>query len=197
MGLLALYPKPNLSKPNPDCAEKHPYLLRNLEITRVNQVWSSDITYIPMRQGWFYVTAVIDLYSRYVLSWRLSNSLEGSFCLDALDRALELGCPEIFNTDQGVQYTSSAFVNRLRSLSIRVSWDGAGRALDNIFIERLWRSLKYEDIYLKNYAEGLALHAGLSAWFRWYNEKRVHQSLGYQTPSSVFHLATEKQETLS
>jgi putative transposase len=185
MGLEAIYPKRRHSKGG----EGHkifPYLLRNVAIERVDQVWSTDITYIPMPSGYLYLTAVIDWYSRYVLSWRLSNSLESSFCLDALEEALRGGRPEIFNTDQGVQFTSAAFVGMVQSHGIQMSMDGKGRALDNVFVERLWRSLKYEEVYLKSYADGREAHRSLEAYFEFYCHKRVHQGLDYKTPAEVY-----------
>ena len=160
----------------------YPYLLRDVAITRVNQVWSTDITYIPLAQGFMYLVAIIDWYSRYVLSWRLSNSLEGSFCLEALDEALSWQRPEIFNTDQGVQFTSEAFTGRLRTRGVAISMDGRGRALDNVFVERLWRTLKYEDVYLKDYDTVPALREGLESYWDFYCYERRHQSLAYRTP---------------
>ncbi len=185
MGLEAIYPKKRILSGG---AEKkiYPYLLRNLKIVRPNQVWSTDITYIPMAQGFLYLTAVIDWYSRCVLSWRVSNSLDGSFCIDTVDAALAHGVPEIFNTDQGVQYTSEAFTEVLRSHSIKISMDGRGRALDNIFVERLWRTVKYEDIYIKNYETGSGLNKGMDRYFHFYNRERPHQSLGYETPWKIY-----------
>lgn len=185
LGLEALYPKgKGLSQANPN-HKKYPYLLRKLEITRPNYVWCTDITYLPMKKGFMYLVAVMDWYSRYVLSWELSNSLSVHFCLEALERALENGKPEIFNTDQGSQFTSSEFVGRLEANGIRVSMDGRGRFLDNVFIERLWRSVKYEEVYLKNYDEVSEAFAGLDRYFTFYNGKRLHQSLGYRTPEEV------------
>ena len=167
--------------------KKYPYLLRDLEITRSNQVWCSDITYVPMRRGFMYLVAVMDWRSRFVLSWRLSNSLETRFCITALEEALEKwGCPEIFNTDQGSQFTSPSFTSRLESRGIRVSMDGRGRALDNVFIERLWRSLKYEDIYLKNYEQVDELYRGLESWFSFYDYDRPHQGMKNQTPWKAY-----------
>jgi len=189
MGLQAIYPKPRTSQ----SAEGHkiyPYLLRNLAITRVNQVWSSDITYVPMRRGFMYLVAVIDWFSRYVLSWRLSNTLDGQFCLDALQEALCMGKPEIFNTDQGVQFTAHAFTSALEEAEIRISMDGKGRALDNVFIERLWRTVKYEDIYLREYETVPMLYAGLDSYFQFYNHERSHQSLDYATPAEA-HFAKD------
>lgn len=184
MGVQAIYPKPKTT----DSGQGHrvyPYLLRELEVVQPNQVWSADITYLPMRRGFMYLMAILDWFSRYVLAWQLSNTLDGRFCLEALQQALQLGQPEIFNTDQGVQFTAQAFTARLEAASIRVSMDGRGRALDNIFIERLWRTVKYEDIYLKDYASVLELEAGLEDYFRFYNHDRPHQSLGYRTPAEV------------
>ena len=187
MGLQAIYPKPRTSK----AARGHkvyPYLLRKRRITRPNQVWSADITYIPMLRGFMYLVAVIDWYSRYVLAWQLSNTLDGRFCLDALERALAQGQPDIFNTDQGAQFTALAFTSRLEAADIRISMDGRGRALDNVFVERLWRSVKYEHVYLHEYARVPELEKGLYEYFSFYNHERLHQSLSYQTPVEV-HLA--------
>ena len=185
MGLEAIYPKPRTTMANAE-HRIFPYLLRDLAIDRTDQVWSSDITYVPMHRGHLYLTAVMDWHSRYVLSWRLSNSLEGSFCIEAVEDALEWSCPEIFNTDQGSQFTSSSFVGLLESRGIRVSMDGKGRALDNVFIERLWRSVKYEEIYLKGYSNGLEAERNLAQYFRFYNDERPHQSLGYKTPAAIY-----------
>ena len=191
MGLQAIYPKPRTSQPAAG-HKIYPYLLRNLAITRVNQVWSTDITYVPIRRGFMYLVAVIDWFSRYVLSWRLSNTLDSQFCLDALEEALCLGKPEIFNTDQGAQFTAHAFTSTLEEAQIRISMDGKGRALDNVFIERLWRTVKYEDIYLRDYATVPMLYAGLDSYFRFYNDERSHQSLNYATPAEV-HFAGSGQ----
>jgi putative transposase len=185
MGLEALFPKPRTTLTASD-ARVYPYLLRDRELTHVDEVWSSDITYVPMRHGFMYLTAVIDWYSRYVLTWRLSNTLEGRFCLEALDEALSLGRPEIFNTDLGAQFTSREYTDRLEEVGIVVSRDGRGRALDNVFVERLWRSVKYEDIYLKEYEQVPDLASGLTSYFRFYDEARPHQSLGYRTPGEVY-----------
>ncbi len=185
MGLEAIHPGPRTTVRNPD-HKVFPYLLRGVKIERRDQVWSSDITYIPMHQGFMYLTAVIDWYSRYVLSWSLSNSLDNRFCLETLEEALRGGKPEIFNTDQGVQYTARSFTGRLESAGILVSMDGRGRALDNVFVERLWRSLKYEEVYLKDYRSVAELMTGLTNWFRFYNDERPHQSLKYQTPAQVY-----------
>jgi len=184
MGLQAIYPKPKTSLAS-HSHRVYPYLLRDLVITRPNQVWSADITYLPMQHGFMYLVAVIDWFSRYVLTWQLSNTLEGRFCLDTLQQALRLGQPDIFNTDQGVQFTAMEFTACLESVGVRVSMDGRGRALDNIFIERLWRSVKYEDVYLKDYASVPELDAGLQDYFRFYNDERPHQSLEYRTPAEV------------
>ncbi len=185
MGLEALFPRPRTTTAAPD-ARVYPYLLRDRELTHVDEVWSSDITYVPMRHGFMYLTAVIDWYSRYVLSWQLSNTLEGRFCLEALDAALATGRPEIFNTDQGSQFTAREYTDRLEEAGIAVSRDGRGRALDNVFVERLWRSVKYEDIYIKDYERVPDLVSGLTSYFRFYDEERLHQSLGYRTPGEVY-----------
>jgi len=184
MGLQAIYPKKRTTIP----AEGHkiyPYLLRNLPIRRPNQVWSTDITYIPMQRGFMYLAAVIDWYSRYVLAWQLSNTMDGLFCLDVLEQALALGQPDIFNTDQGAQFTAPAFTTRLEAAEIRISMDSRGRALDNVFVERLWRSVKYEHVYLHDYVTGLELEKGLERYFMFYNTERPHQSLKYRTPAAV------------
>jgi len=182
----AIYPKPNLSRS--EYGHKiYPYLLKNLEINRVNQVWSSDITYIPMRSGFLYLVAIIDWYSRYVLAWKISNSLDVQFCLEALDDAFEIGTPEIFNTDQGSQFTSDDHINKLSLRAIKISMDGRGRALDNVFIERLWRSLKYEYVYLNVPETGKKLYEGTANYFNFYNNERPHQSLGYQTPAAIHY----------
>lgn len=190
MGLEAVYPKPRLSRPadNPPDV-RYPYLLRGLPIQRVNQVWSTDITYIRMRAGFLYLVAVLDWHSRYVLAWEVSNALDTRFCLTTLERALAQGTPEIFNSDQGVQFTSAAFTARLAAAGSRISWDGRGRALDNIFVERLWRSVKYEEVYLHDYQTVPEAVSGLTRYFRFYNEERLHQALGYQTPAQVFTAA--------
>lgn len=185
MGLEAVYPKPRLSIGGAG-HKVYPYLLRNVSIERVNQVWSTDITYIPMPNGFMYLTAVIDWYSRYVLSWRLSNTLDVAFCLEALDEALSQGCPEVFNTDQGVQFTSASFIGRLESAGAKVSMDGRGRCLDNVFVERLWRTVKYEYVYLWRPEAVPALTAGLTTYFGYYNDERTHQSLGDRTPAEVY-----------
>lgn len=186
MGIQAIYPQPKTTQPGGAEHKVYPYLLRNLTITRPDQVWSADITYLPMHQGFMYLVAIMDWYSRYVLTWRLSNTLDGLFCVQVLQEALERGRPEIFNTDQGVQFTALSFTGLLQEAGIRISMDGRGRALDNIFIERLWRSLKYEDIYLKAYETVPALEEGLGGYFCFYNHERPHQALGYRTPAEVY-----------
>jgi putative transposase len=186
MGIEAIYPKPRLSVINKE-HEKYPYLLSGVQITRPNQVWSADITYIRMRRGFIYLMAVIDWYSRYVLSWETSNTLDTAFCLTALDAAMQQGQPEIFNTDQGCQFTSKDFTGALKQRDIRISMDGKGRALDNIFIERLWRSLKYEEVYLKDYVDVSEAVSGIESYLGFYNQERLHQSLSYKTPWQVHH----------
>ena len=186
MGLAAIYPKPRLSLPGKD-AERYPYLLRGVQITRPDQVWSADITYIRLRRGFVYLVAVIDWFSRRVLAWRVSLTLEADFCLEALEEALaSRGAPEIFNSDQGSQFTSAAFTERLKQAGVRISRDGKGRALDNIFVERLWRSVKYEEVYLKDYAGVGQAVRSLGLYFDFYNHRRVHQALDYQTPAEVY-----------
>jgi putative transposase len=185
MNIAGITPKRNASKPAPG-HRIFPYLLRNVAITHPDQVWSTDITYVPLRSGFVYLTAVMDWYSRYVLSWKLSNRLEGSFCLDALDEALKHNQPEVFNTDQGAQFTSAAFVNRLLDRSVAVSMDGRGRALDNVFIERLWRSVKHQEIYLRDYTTVADVEEGLRLYFAKYNHERPHQSLDNLTPAKVY-----------
>jgi len=185
MGLETIYPKPRTSQPSPD-HRVYPYLLRNVAIGRPDQVWSTDITYIRLSRGFVYLVAVLDWYSRYVLSWEVSVSLDVGFCLDALDRALEKGRPAIFNSDQGCQFTSQPFTERLLSRDIRISMDGRGRALDNVFAERLWRTVKQEEVYLKDYETVPAAVANLKDYFQFYNRERLHQSLGYRTPEAVY-----------
>lgn len=186
MGIEAIYPKPDTSRSHPDHTV-YPYLLRGLAIERPNQVWCADITYVPMARGFVYVVAVMDWFSRRVLSWRLSIGLDGAFCVAALQEALARhGQPEIFNTDQGVQFTSGAFLAELASRGVRISMDGRGRYLDNIFIERLWRSLKYEEVFLKAYATVAEARHGIGGWLSFYNDARPHQALGYRTPREVF-----------
>jgi putative transposase len=185
MGLETIYPQPHLSTSGA-VEQRYPYLLRGMAIEKCNQVWSCDITYIRLQRGFIYLMAVMDWYSRYVLSWEISITLDTSFCLDALDRALRGGTPEIFNTDQGVQFTSTEFVNRLKAAHIRISWDGRGRALDNIFVERLWRSVKYEEVYIKEYQSVSDARRNIQAYFTFYNQERLHMALDYQTPAQVY-----------
>jgi putative transposase len=185
MGLQAITPGPHTSQPAPGHTI-YPYLLRGVAIERVNQVWSTDITYIPMRHGFMYLVAVMEWFSRYVLAWELSNSLEGLFCVTALKRALSRGTPEIFNNDQGSQFTSDAFTSVLLGKQIAISMDGRGRALDNVFIERLWWSVKYEDVYPKAYADGHSLYRGLARYFEYHNNERKHSALDKKTPAEVF-----------
>ena len=185
MGLEALYQRPRTTKPDAT-APKYPYLLRGLPITRPDQVWAADITYIPMAHGFLYLVVIMDWYSRYVLAWRLSNTLDSAFCVDALEEALSKGTPEIFNTDQGSQFTSAAWLKPLTERDIRISQDGKGRYLDNIFVERLWRSLKYEEVYLKAYSHVLEARAGIGGYLAFYNEDRPHQALKYRTPGEVY-----------
>ena len=169
---------------------KFPYLLKGLKIEKCNQVWAMDITYIPMKKGFMYLTAIIDLHSRYVVNWSLSNSMSSEWCTEVLKEAIKInGTPEIFNTDQGCQFTSDIFINTLNDNNIKISMDGKGRALDNIYIERLWRSVKYEDVYLHVYENGLSLWKGMDTYFRFYNHVRIHQSLDYQTPNQIYGLA--------
>jgi len=187
MGLEAIYPKPRLSlpnKPNP----RYPYLLRGLAIDHADQVWCADITYVPLRRGWVYLVAVMDWFSRYVLAWELSVTLDAGFCVEALRRALALGTPEISNTDQGSQFSGAAFTDLLRDTGIAISMDGRGRAFDNIFIERLWRSVKYEEVYLHDYQTPAEARLGLGRYFTFYNRQRPHQALGYRTPAEVYGL---------
>jgi putative transposase len=185
LGLAAIYPKPRLSVPAAD-HRVYPYLLRDVTVTRADQVWSSDITYIRLPRGFVYLVAVLDWYSRYVLSWAVSATLEGSFCCEALEQALATARPEIFNSDQGAQFTSRAFTERLLAAGVRISMDGRGRALDNVFVERLWRTVKYEEVYLKEYASVPAAIRQLDAYFQFYNRERLHQALGYRTPAAVY-----------
>lgn len=192
MGLEAIYAKPRLSVTTPG-HRIYPYLLRGVKITRVNQVWSTDITYVRLLGGFVYLVAVIDWYSRYVLSWEISTTMETDFCVSALERALGLGQPEIFNTDQGSQFTSEVFTGKLKERDIAISMDGRGRALDNIFVERLWRSVKYEDIYLHTYENVPQVVAGLSRYFNFYNHARLHQSLDYKTPALVYGQTAQNQ----
>lgn len=190
MGLQSVAPKPNTSQPRKE-HKIYPYLLQDVKIERINQVWSSDITYIPMHQGFMYLVAILDWYSRYVVAWEISNTLDSAFCLVALENALQIATPKIFNSDQGAQFTALAFTDRLHQADIQISMDGRGRYLDNIFIERLWRSVKYENIYLNEYQNGLELSAGLATYFDLYNHNRYHESLGYKTPAQ-FYLEPDK-----
>ena len=185
MGLAAIYPGPKLSQAG-EGARRYPYLLRGVRMERPNQVWSTDITYIRLQQGFVYLAAVMDWFSRYVLSWSLSITLEAGFCLEALEAALRQGRPEIFNSDQGVQFTSGEYTGRLEQEQIRISQDGRGRCLDNVFVERLWRSVKYEEVYLKDYGTVGEARQGLGDYFAFYNQARLHQSLGYRTPAAVY-----------
>jgi putative transposase len=190
LGLSGMAPGPNTSRPSPQHMV-YPYLLRGVMVTRPNQVWSTDITYIRLTRGFVYLVAVIDWYSRKVLSWRLSNTLDSGFCVDCLEQALQTyGSPEIFNTDQGCQFTSEAFTGVLKAHCISISMDGRGRALDNIFVERLWRSVKHEDVYLKGYDTVPELQLGLTEYFLFYNRERTHQSLDYKTPDVVYRTAS-------
>ncbi len=185
MGLRAIYRRPRTSKPAVG-NKIYPYLLHGLPITRLNQAWAADITYIPMARGFLYLVVIMDWYSRYVLAWRLSNTLDADFCVDALQEALRKGTPEIFNTDQGSQFTSDAFTGILERHEVRISMDGKGSYNDNLFIERLWRTVKYEEVYLKAYQDGREARDGLGQYFRFYNDNRPHQALGYRTPAEIF-----------
>jgi putative transposase len=186
MGLEAVAPKPDTSKPAPE-HPVYPYLLRNLSVNRPNQVWAADITYIPLARGFAYLVAIMDWYSRRVLAWKLSNSLDTSFCVEALEDALSrFGQPEIFNTDQGSQFTAEAFTQVLRERGIKISMDGKGRCIDNVFVERLWRSLKYEEVYLNDYDDLVDARAGIGHYLTFYNGRRPHQALGYQTPAEFY-----------
>jgi putative transposase len=187
MGLEAIYPKPRLSLASPG-HQIYPYLLRGVKVTRVNQVWSADITYVRLLGGFVYLVAIIDWRSRYVLSWEVSTTMESEFCLSALARSLQVARPEIFNTDQGSQFTSNAFTGILKEHEIAISMDGRGRALDNVFVERLWRSVKYEEVYLQDYETVPQAIAGLGRYFKFYNGERLHQSLDYKTPEAVYRL---------
>jgi putative transposase len=190
LGLAGMAPGPATSRPHPE-HKVYPYLLRGMAIVRPNQVWSTDITYVRMARGFVYLVAVLDWYSRKVLAWKISNTLDSQFCVECLEEALRVhGVPEIFNTDQGSQFTSEAFTDVLKAHGIRISMDGRGRALDNIFVERLWRSVKYEDIYLKGYGSIPEVVTGLTEYFLFYNAERLHQSLGYSTPDVVYQAGT-------
>ena len=189
MGIEAIYQKPNTSRPHPD-HKVYPYLLRGLAIDRPNQVWCADITYIPLAKGFVYLVAVMDWFSRRVLAWRVSIGMETGFCVEALQEAMDLyGAPEIFNTDQGVQFTSASFSDELAGRGVRISMDGKGRFLDNIFIERLWRSLKYEEVFIKAYGSVREARGGIGVWLIFYNDVRLHQALGYRTPREMFEAA--------
>lgn len=193
MDIRAIYPAPRTTAAN-KYHHKYPYLLEGLSITHSNHVWASDITYIPMKQGFMYLAAIIDLYSRFVVGWEISNSLESDFCKQTLKEAIDKnGKPEIFNTDQGVQYTCNDFIESLQSNGITISMDGKGRAIDNIFIERLWRSVKYEDVYLHAYSDGLELYHGLQQYFDFYNTRRVHQGIDYRIPEQLYREAACKK----
>ncbi len=186
MGLQATLPGPHTSKPHPE-HQIYPYLLRGVEIRAPNEVWSSDITYVPLHGGFMFLVAIIDWFSRYVLAWELSNTLDSGFCVEALKKAIAVhGAPGISNTDQGTQFTGDGYIGVLKAAGTRISMDGQGRASDNVFIERLWWSVKYEDIYLNDYRDGMSLRDGLNRYFRFYNTARYHQSLGYQTPAAVY-----------
>lgn len=195
MGLEAIYPRPRTSALCPG-HRIYPYLLRNLAIERPDHVWSTDITYVPLRQGFMYLVAVLDWHRRYVLSWELSNTLDSAFCVSALEAALAHGRPEIFNTDQGAQFTSQAFTGVLETAGIAISMDGRGRALDNVFIERLWRTVKYENIYLRGYETAVELERGLKAYFKFYRYERLHRALDYQTPWEVYSAGRQVRRAL-
>lgn len=188
MGIEAIYPKRRTTWPAAG-HKIYPYLLRDVEIVRPDQVWASDITYIPVNQGFLYLVAIMDWFSRHVLSWRLSNTLDVRFCLEALDDALLQTQPEIFNSDQGSQFTAAAFTSRLESCGVAISMDGRGRVIDNIFIERLWRTVKYEEVYLKDYADAWEVEDSLAAYFHFYSHERIHQALDYRTPAEVYEAA--------
>ena len=191
MGLQAIYRRPRTSQPLPG-HKVYPYLLGGMEVTRPNQVWAADITYIPMAKGFLYLVAVMDLYSRYVVAWRLSNTLDADFCVEALEEALGKGRPEVFNTDQGSQFTSEGFTGLLEQHQVRISMDGKGRYIDNIFVERLWRTVKYEEVYLNAYSSGREARAQLGAYFSFYNTQRPHQALDYRTPGEVFNVQLQQ-----
>lgn len=195
MGLETIYTKPRTSHPEPE-HRVYPYLLRGVSIAQVNQVWSTDITYIRLHSGFVYLVAVMDWFSRYVLSWAVSITMDVGFCLEALEQALGIAQPDIFNSDQGAQFTSLDFTGRLASAGIRISMDGRGRALDNVFVERLWRSVKYEEVYLNDYVTPREATKGLAAYFEFYNGQRLHQSLDYRTPAEVY-FSTEAHKILS
>jgi len=191
MGLQAIYPKPRTTKPNPQ-NKVYPYLLRGLKINQPDQVWAADITYVPMSRGFMYLVAIMDWHSRKVLSWRVSNSMDADFCVEALEEAIDkYGCPEIFNTDQGCQFTSESFINVLKRNNIKISMDGRGRFQDNIFIERLWWTVKYQYLYLRAFDNGKELKKGLKKWFQYYNQDRFHQSLEDWTPDEIYFMKQE------
>ena len=192
MGIEAIYPRRKLSLPNAE-HRIFPYLLRNVPITHCNQVWSIDITYVPMQHGFMYLTAIIDWYSRYVLAWELSNTMDVTFCLTALERSLSIAQPEIFNSDQGSQFTSQVFVSRLQAAEIAISMDGRRRWLDNVFVERLWRSVKYEAIYLHEFATIASLMTGLQRYFHYYNTERAHAALDYRIPADVYRAGRKRK----
>ncbi len=185
MGIQSVSPKPSLSGKHPD-HKIYPYLLRDMVVNRCNQVWCTDITYIRLKRGFLYLAAIMDWFSRYVIAWRLSNTLDVNFCLDMLHEALRKRRPEIFNSDQGVQFTSGSFTRILKDRDVKISMDGRGRCFDNIFIERLWRSVKYEEVYIYDYQNPREAYSGLDKYFRFYNHERMHKSLEYQTPSEVY-----------
>jgi len=195
LGIRAIYRRPRTSQPGKG-HQKYPYLLKGLKIDRPNQVWAADITYIPMAKGFLYLVAIIDWYSRKVLSWKLSNTLDADFCVEALKEALRKGRPEIFNTDQGSQFTSDEFTGTLKENNIKISMDGKGSYNDNLFIERLWRSVKYEEVYLKAYQDGREARQSLADYFRFYNNERPHQALGYKTPAEVYALTPTPVATI-
>jgi putative transposase len=197
MGLEGLVPRPSTSRPHPQ-HEVYPYLLRGVEVTRANQVWAADITYVPMARGFAYLVAIIDWYSRTVLAWRLSNTLDGSFCIDALNEALgRWGTPEIFNTDQGTQFTAEAWTDKLKANGVAVSMDGRGRFLDNIFVERLWRTVKYEEIYLHAYDDLVEAREQLRRYFAFYNDERPHKAVAYLAPSAAYYSSLAEQHDLA
>ena len=194
IGIEAIYPQKRTTIANKE-HQKYPYLLRNLDICQVNQVWSSDITYLPVFGGFFYLTAVIDVFSRFVVGWKISNSMDTSFCIEAVEDALLYGKPDILNTDQGSQYTSTSFTSLLKSNEIQISMNGKGRCIDNVWVERLWRSVKREDVYLREYRGGTELYTGLNKYFHFYNFQRPHQALNYRTPSEIFRQKTRQEST--
>jgi putative transposase len=192
MDIAAICPRPRTTRRGPD-ALIYPYLLRNMTVDRPDQAWAADITYIPLRQGYLYLVAILDWFSRYVIAWQLSNSLEGSFCCECLEEALRQGRPEIFNTDQGVQFTSAAFTSRLQAQGVAISMAGRGRALDNVFVERLWRTVKYEEVYLKDYLTAWDAESNLQAYFCYYDHERFHSALENRTPAEVYFAGRQKK----